>query len=88
MTNIKLKPVIGAVVQFCCHDGVFIADIFIVEDVVAVVRANGPVTPDNIDRKGRMGPATHQLLDFPKAGVWQANRGIFVVPVGQVRVLA
>ena len=80
------KPAIGAVVRYCGHDGVFIADIFLI-DKVNVVRANGPVNPGNIKRKGELGKATHQLSDFPACGYWGAERGVFVVPEKQVTVL-
>lgn len=75
---------IGALVRYCGHNGLFIADIVEVEGAVCV-RANGPVTPANLERPAQ--GATHHLVDFPKAGLWQPDRGIFVVPAAQVRKL-
>ena len=43
------KAHMGATVKYCGHDGTFIADIFVVGNV-NVVRANGPVTGNNIKR--------------------------------------
>lgn len=79
------KAAIGAKVQYCGHLGWFIADIFNFNGVNAV-KANGPVTPDNIIR-GRQEEATHHLSDYPKAGLWCPARGIFCVPEDQVREL-
>ncbi len=75
----------GAYVQYCGHEGWFVADIFHFSGV-NVVKANGPVTTDNIIRK-RMGEATHHLSDWPKAGAWFPERGVFVVPEDQVQDL-
>jgi hypothetical protein len=82
----KLKSKMGAQVQFCGHAGYFMADIFIIGNVAAV-RANGPVTPGNIFRNNEYGPATHIVLDFPLPGLWAPDRGVFVVPIAQVKVL-
>jgi hypothetical protein len=76
----------GAKVLYCGHDGWFAADIFEVEGA-NVVRANGPVTPGNLVRPGS-GEATHHLSDFPKAGFWRPDLGVFVVPKDQVEDLA
>lgn len=76
------KSAIGARVQFCGHNGWFIADIIRIGNATAV-RANGPVTPSNIHRT-EIHTITHRLTDFPSAGLWQADRGIFVVPEAQV----
>ena len=82
----KLQARMGAVVKYCGHNGVFPADIFVIDGVAAVL-ANGPITPDNIIRDGHIGDPTHHLLDFPVAGMWEPRRGVFVVPADQVRVL-
>jgi hypothetical protein len=71
----------GAIVQYCGHDGTFVADIFKIGNVNVVV-ANGPVTPDNITRPAK--GATHHLEDFPEAGCWNLRRGFFAVPCEQV----
>ena len=52
---------------YCGHNGYFVADITVIEGA-AVVRANGPVTPGNIDRQAVQETATHHLTDFPTAG--------------------
>jgi hypothetical protein len=74
----------GANVLYCGHDGYFIADIHRIGNV-NVVKANGEVTPGNIIRDERWGPATHPLVDFPVAGYWNPKLGIFVVPEKQVK---
>ena len=82
MSNAKM----GARVQYCGHDGHFVADIFTVADA-NVVRANGPVTPGNLIRPAQQqcAPATHVLLDFPTTGFWRPDIGVFVVPEAQVK---
>jgi len=75
----------GALVQYCGHAGTFVADIFRVGNV-NVVRANGPVTPDNLNRTN-VRAASHQISDFPQAGFWRPDLGVFVVPHPQVRKL-
>lgn len=74
----------GAVVQFCGHDGTFIADIFNINGVNVVV-ANGEVTTENLTRPAK--GATHHLNDFPQEGCWKPHRGFFVVPERQVKEL-
>lgn len=71
----------GAHVQYCGHDGWFIADIYAIGNVY-VVRANGKVTADNLTRPAT--GATHHLVDFPEAGFWRPDIGVFVVPRKQV----
>lgn len=79
----------GARVRYCGHRGVFIADIYEFRGV-NVVKAN--YVPKNaqdfLDRAIKMGNyydvATHQLEDFPMAGFWQPDIGVFVVPTEQV----
>lgn len=73
----------GAMVQYCGHDGCFIADIFLVEGANVVV-ANGPVTPDNLKRPAAKHEPTHHLSDFPSGGCWKPHKGFFVVPEDQV----
>ena len=79
------KPAMGARVRYCNHAGTFIANIFVVGNC-NVVRANGPVTYENLDRAPLDG-ATHYLRDFPTAGFWRPDLGVFVVPFGQVQSL-
>lgn len=86
MSKKSSKAAIGARVQYCGHEGWFVADLFHFNGVVAV-KASGPVTPGNITRH-RMSEATHILTDFPKAGLWCPDRGIFVVPEDQVKELS
>lgn len=74
----------GARVQYCGHNGWFIADIFRIGDV-CVVKANGPVTPGNIQRPAK--DCTHHVSDFPAPGCWMPERGVFVVPHKQVKKL-
>jgi hypothetical protein len=76
----------GAVVQYCGHNGCFVADLFDVENVV-VVRANGPVTGENLIRDGSLGEPTHHLVDFPAAGFWRPQLGVFVIPKKQIKTL-
>jgi hypothetical protein len=73
----------GAIVQFCGHNGCFIADIYEIEGA-NVVRASGPVTAANLDRRA---VPTHHVSDFPKPGFWRPELGVFVVPKRQVREL-
>lgn len=80
----KSVAAIGATVQYGGHDATFIADIFEIEGA-AVVRANGPVTMQNVHRPAK--GVTHHVLDFPKVGFWRPDLGVFVVPKDQVRIL-
>ena len=75
----------GALVQYCGHAGTFVADIFRVGNV-NVVRCLDPVTPGMLNRTN-VREATHQLSDFPRAGFWRPDLGVFVVPHTQVRKL-
>lgn len=76
-------PQSGAKVQFCGHKGWFVADIYRVE-CVNVIRATGPVSPDNLIRED-MDSVTHHMVDHPNGGFWRPDLGVFVVPVTQVR---
>lgn len=80
----KTKAAVGAMVQYCGHDGVFVADIFDFSGV-CVIRAPRAVTPDNILRPAE--DATHHLQDYPAAGFWRPDIGVFVVPRDQLTVL-
>lgn len=71
----------GAVVQFCGHDARFVADIYVIEGA-CVVRANGPLNDKTLSRLAT--GATHRIDDFPKAGFWRPDLGVFVVPKRQV----
>jgi hypothetical protein len=84
----KLKQgAVGAVVRYCGHKGTFMADIILVAGA-AVVRAGGPVTGETLNRNVESyEAATHHLVDFPQAGYWNAQLGVFVVPATQVRPL-
>ena len=77
------KAAIGALVLYCGHAGAFIADIYVAGNT-NVVRANGAVRPSELDRQGK---PTHHLVDFPTAGFWRPDLGVFVVPKGQVKEL-
>lgn len=79
------KAMAGAQVQYCGHQGYFLADVYEVAGACVVV-ANGAVTPANINRN-RMDKVTHHLVDFPTAGYWRPGKGIFVVPSDQVRLV-
>lgn len=73
----------GLTVRYCGHDGTFVADVYEVAGAV-VVRAGGPVSAETIRRPAR--GYTRHLLDFPKAGFWRPELGVFVVPADQLRV--
>lgn len=80
------KAMIGAKVRYCGHRGYFIADIFRVGNS-NVVRANGPVTMDNLIREDVFTESTHWLHDYPVAGFWRPDLGVYVVPETQVETL-
>jgi hypothetical protein len=75
----------GALVLYCGHKGCFIADIYSVGDV-NVVRASAAVTMDRLDR-ANYEHSTHHIVDFPAAGFWRPDLGVFVVPQTQVTEL-
>lgn len=81
------KPAIGAKVMFCGHNGWFLADIWKVGNVNVVRAAVHPETPYafqcGLERESPE-EATHQLVDFPEAGFWRPDLGVFVVPEAQV----
>jgi hypothetical protein len=76
----------GARVNYCGHDGYFVADVLHVAGAI-VVRATGPVSAQNIIRPGSHNyrSPTHTMVDFPEAGFWRPDLGVFVVPAGQVK---
>lgn len=63
---------------FCGHKGYFIADVIGVGSAW-VVRANGPVSADNIIRRDVDEEATHIVSDM-WGGFWRPDLGVFVVP--------
>jgi hypothetical protein len=76
---------LGVRVLYCGHKGTFMADCYEVAGAV-VVRAPVPVTMDNLDRHNKcVNTATWHLSDFPTAGFWRPDLGVFVVPAGQFR---
>lgn len=86
--NIK-KSIMGAQVLYCGHKGSFAADIHVANGVAVVV---GPEPRDRrftdlLDRYSPSSVATHHLMDFPKPIYWNETRGVFVVPVEQIREL-
>lgn len=85
------KAAMGARVMYCDHDGYFVADIFLAYSPqfagANIVRANGKVNPKNLIRPARQKsePPTHTIVDFPVAGFWRPDLGVFVVPKEQVK---
>lgn len=85
------KPYVGAKVQYCGHRGYFVANISLAYSPqfagANIVRANGPVDPKNLIRPARQKsePPTHTMVDFPVAGFWRPDLGVFVVPEDQVK---
>jgi hypothetical protein len=75
----------GAIVQYCGHDGWFIADIHRVENV-NVIYASRPVTMENLNRPAE--DCTHHITDFPVGGFWKPQKGIFVIPEAQCKALS
>lgn len=81
------KAASGAVVRYCGHTATFAADIFEI-DGVNVVRASDKITDKTLDRSQlAYERATHHLSDYPRAGFWRPDLGVFVVPGNQVRKL-
>lgn len=82
------KAAMGAQVIFCGHSMVFVADIFHIGKI-CIVKANGPISKNATRYKTEAElyrHATHHVLDFPGPNVWMPERGVLVVPEGQVRV--
>lgn len=68
-------------------DRSFIADIHEVAGAY-VVRASGPVNGGTLNRGlSGSGSPTHHITDFPVAGYWNENLGLFVVPAEQVTII-
>ena len=83
-TKPKAKSAVGAMVIYCGHDAMFIADIIEVGNACVVVAA---AKIDNCLIRPATDEATHHLVDFPKVGYWNPQIGIFVVPSDQVKLL-
>ena len=79
------KACMGAIVQYCGHDGCFLADIWEVGNANVVHAAHRPINMANLTRPA--GKCTHHLVDWPKPGFWKPMHGIFVVPAAQVKEL-
>jgi hypothetical protein len=78
------KAAMGAIVRFCGHRGTFIADIWRIGSV-NVIAASRNINPSTINRDfDAYEHATHHMSDFPRAGYWKPEGGIFVVPASQV----
>jgi hypothetical protein len=77
------KARIGAMVRYCGHDAMFIADVIEVGSACVVV-ASGKI--DHCLIRPATDKVTHHLIDFPKAGYWNPLIGVFVVPNDQVRL--
>lgn len=71
----------GAVVQYCGHDGTFVADVYKIGGAM-VVRSNGPVKLDELQRPAR--GVSYHMLDYPRPGFWRPDLGVFVVPADQL----
>lgn len=81
----KLATTTGVPVRYCGHAGYFQADLTMVGSAV-VVRASGPVTPANIIRTD-LEQAKLWITDFPEAGFWRPDLGVFVVPIDQLKAI-
>lgn len=75
----------GAVIHYCGHDAVFVADIFRIGDVNVIKAGNEKPIEKQLKRPAKN--ATHHLSDFPHSGCWMPQRGVFVVPEKQVKIL-
>jgi hypothetical protein len=75
---------VGAIVQYCGHRGVFVADVLQVAGAV-VVRANRDVERillrNDEDAYAR---ADFHLSDSPGPVFWRPRDGFFVVPTGNL----
>lgn len=74
----------GKRVRYCGHDASFAADITFINGA-AIVRANGPISEDNLRRPA--GNCDYHMVDMPHGGVWSPHSGLFAVPVSQFRKL-
>jgi hypothetical protein len=82
------KSRIGAIVRYCGHEGVFVADVLEVGNACVVHAASKPVNGDTILRGATaLARATHHIVDSPNAAFWKPHLGVFVVPSAQVRLV-
>lgn len=85
------KPItgIGLRIQFCGHDGTFMADVTECAGAVVVKAGTAPGSSAaflaQLERPARDADAI--LVDFPTAACWDTSRGVFVVPATQLRRL-
>lgn len=79
------KSGVGVTVVYCGHDASFLADIIEVAGACVVIAAS-PVGDRTLTRPASP-RATHHLVDWPKAGYWSPNKGLFIVPNAQVRLI-
>lgn len=80
------KAKMGALVRYCGHKAVFVADIYDISGA-NVVRASGPIDKVLLCDNKDVSIATHHVTDFPKPGFWRPELGVFVVPKNQVKEL-
>jgi hypothetical protein len=78
------KSKCGAMVRYCGHDAMFVADVFEIAGACVVVAS---AAIDKCLIRPATDEATHHLIDWPKAGYWNPRAGIFVVPSDQVTIL-
>lgn len=78
------KSKVGALVRYCGHDAMFVADVIEINGACVVVAAD---RIDNCLIRPATAKATHHLRDFPVAGYWNPRAGFFVVPSDQVDLL-
>lgn len=79
MARVKVEH--GVRVQYCGHNGWFIADIYWIEGA-CLVNAGGPVWPSALNRPAE--GCDYHLVDLPEPGLWSPQKGIFAVPAEQV----
>lgn len=80
------KAKMGALVLYCGHKAVFVADIYKIGSA-NVVRASGPLDKHLLRDNKDVSIATHHISDFPTPGFWRPELGILVVPANQVKEL-
>lgn len=76
---------VGVPVQYCGHNGLFMADLYFIAGAV-VVRASGPLDLGALIRPPAN--ARYHLTDHPSTGFWRPELGVFVVPAEQLKVLS
>lgn len=86
MKRIKVTGVktMGALVRYCGHKGVFIADIHHIAGAV-VIRGNPNIEKVLSRSDSDYEAADYHLLDFPGPIYWNPRDGIFVVPKGNLK---